>query len=113
MEAQSAPAGGFTNAALNGGYIVGSRGDTTASSAGGVNSVGQFTADGKGNVTGGAFDTVRDGNPTLKAAGTLSGTAGVYRVGADGRAAVTPNAGGNNVAQDMYPVRRARGSFLG
>src|SRR5258708_10224727 len=66
MEAQSAPAGGFTNAALNGGYIVGSRGDTTASSAGGVNSVGQFTADGKGNVTGGCFHPGGGGRPPPK-----------------------------------------------
>jgi len=112
MEAQSAPPGGFTNASLNGGYVVGSRGDTTASSAGGVNSVGQFTADGKGNVTGGSYDTVRDGSPSLNAAITSGGTASVYSVAANGRTTVTLNAGGTVVQQVMYLVSGARGFFL-
>jgi hypothetical protein len=112
MEAQSVPAGGFTNAALKGGYIVGSRGDTTASSAGGVNSVGQFTADGKGNVTGGSYDTVRDGSASLNAAITSSGTASVYSVAANGRTTVTLNAGGTVVQQIMYLVSGSRGFFL-
>src|SRR5258708_27894773 len=93
MEAQSAPAGGFTNAALNGGYIVGSRGDTTASSAGGVNSVGQFTADGKGNVTGGSFHTGGDGNPPPKPGVYFGGASSGFCRAAKRRADVTLDSG--------------------
>jgi hypothetical protein len=109
METQSAPAGGFTDASLSGGYVVGSRGDTTGS---GVNSVGQFSADGAGNVTGGSYDTVRDGSASLNAAITSSGTASVYSVAANGRTTVTLNAGGTVVQQIIYLASGSRGFFL-
>jgi hypothetical protein len=111
MEAQSAPAG-FTNASLSGGYVVSSRGDTTTSSAGGVNSVGQFSADAAGSVTSGSYDTVRDGSPSLNAAITSSGTASAYSVAANGRATLTLNAGGTVVQQTIYLASGSRGFLL-
>jgi hypothetical protein len=111
MEAQSTP-GAFTNASLNGGYAMGSRGDTNVSAAGGVNSVGQIVADGAGNIASGSYDTVRDGSPILNAAITSSGTASTYSVASNGRVIMTVNASGTVVQQTAYMVSGARGFFL-
>ena len=61
--------GTFTVASLpaGSGYVFGSQGDSSATLAvgalGGTNSVGQFTVDGNGGITGGSLDAVRDGSP--------------------------------------------------
>jgi hypothetical protein len=111
VEAQSAP-GTFTNASLSGGYVFGSHGDTNASAAGGVNSVGQFTTDGAGSVSSGSLDTVIDGNPSLGAAITSTGTASTYSVASNGRTLVTLNANGTVVQATLYLVSGSRGFFL-
>lgn len=111
LEAQSAP-GTFLNSSLNGGYIFGSRGDTTGSAAVGINSVGQFTTDGGGNVLSGTYDTVRDGSPSLGAAITSSGTASVYNVETNGRVSITLNANGTVIGLTGYLADSARGFFL-
>ena len=110
MEAQTAPAGGFTTATLSGGYVFGSRGDTAASAATGVNSVGQFSVDGAGNVKAGSYDTVRDGSATVGAAITASGSS--YAVQSNGRMAVTLSASGTPVGLTAYMVSGTRGFFL-
>jgi hypothetical protein len=112
MEAQSGPGGGFTNASLSGGYVFGSRGDTVASTAFGVTSLGQFNTDSAGNVSSGSYDTVRDGSPNLNATITSTGTASTYSVAANGRTTITLNASGTIVQETAYLVSGARGFFL-
>jgi hypothetical protein len=77
--------GGFTDLSLFGNYAFGSRGETFV---GGARTVGRFAADGVGNISLGAFDSVRDG-------GTLAATfsSGTYSpMSPNGRTAVTLNA---------------------
>jgi hypothetical protein len=110
MEAQTAPASGFAAATLTGDYVFGSRGDTTSSAAVGVNSVGQFSVDGAGNITAGSYDTVRDGSPTLGASITASGS--IYTVQPNGRTTITLSASGTPVGLTAYMVSGKRGFFL-
>ena len=108
-EAQRVPTGGFTNASFSGSFAFGSRGDTSASGAGGVNSVGQLVADGKGNITAGAFDWVRDGSPQV---GVTIGS-GTYTVGGSGRITTTLSAGAaGNIGDVIYLVSSTRAFFL-
>jgi hypothetical protein len=110
MEAQIAPVGGFTNASLNGNYAFGSRGDTAASAAFGVNSVGQFTTDGAGNITSGSYDSVRDGSPALNV--SITASAASISVAGNGRTTVTLNASGTPIQQILYTVNGSRAFFL-
>lgn len=110
MEAQVAPVGGFSNASLNGSYAFGSRGDTAASAAFGVNSLGQFTTDGGGNITSGSYDSVRDGSPSLNV--TITATAGSVSVASNGRTTVTLNASGTPIQEILYTVNGSRAFFL-
>ena len=102
-EAQQVPTGGFTNASFSGSYAFGSRGDTTTTGAGGANTVGQFAADGNGNITGGALDFVRDGNPQLGQ--TIA--SGPYVLASNGRITTTVGTGGS-----VYLVSPKRAFFL-
>jgi hypothetical protein len=108
-ETQQTPTGGFTKSSLSGSFAFLGHGDTSASAAGGVNSVGQFTADGNGNITGGSLDSVRDG--TAQLAQTLSASS--YLLAATGRLTSTLNtSGGGAVANVTYLVSPTRGFFL-
>jgi fibronectin-binding autotransporter adhesin len=103
-EAQQVPTGGFTNASFKGSFAFGSRGDTSASGAGGVNTVGQISVDGNGNITGGSLDFVRDGSPQL--AQTLG--SGTYSLASNGR--MTAALGASTAA--IYLVSPSRAFFL-
>jgi hypothetical protein len=108
-EAQQVPTGGFTNAHFKGSFAFGSRGDTSASGAGGVNSVGQLATDGNGNITGGAFDWVRDGSPQL---GVTIGS-GTYTLASTGRVTTTLSASAvGNIGDVIYLVSPSRAFFL-
>ena len=108
-ETQQAPTGGFTNASFSGSFAFGSRGDTSASAAGGVNSVGQFASDGNGNITGGTLDSVRDGSPQLGQ--TIS--ASTYTLASNGRVTSTLSASGaGTIAAVLYLISPTRGVFL-
>ena len=108
-EMQQAPVGGFNKASLSGSFAFGGRGDTSASGAGGVSSVGQFAADGNGNVTGGTLDSVRDGSAQL--AQTVAAT--TYSITAKGRVSMSfSSSGGGGTAIALYLVDPTRGFFL-
>lgn len=109
MEMQSNP-GTYSTASLptGMGYVFNSHGDTQAVGAGGVDSVGQFTTDGAGGITGGSYDTVRDGGASLGIALTSSS----YSVQANGRASITVNGPSPAVGQTAYLVSPTRGFFL-
>jgi hypothetical protein len=108
-EAQQVPTGGFTNAHFKGSFAFGSRGDTGASGAGGVNSVGQFVTDGNGNITGGAFDGVRDGSSQLG----VTIAAGTYTLASTGRVTTTLSASpAGNIGDVIYLVSPSRAFFL-
>jgi hypothetical protein len=110
-ESQSAIA--FSNSTLpaGSGFVLGSRGDTNNSGAGGVNSVGQFSVDGAGNITSGSYDTALDG-AAIQNASITTGAQSVYGVAANGRTTVSLNANGNVVQQILYLVSASRGFFL-
>ena len=107
--AQQIPTGGFTNASFNGSYAFGSRGDTTASGAGGVNSVGQITATGDGNISGGSFDWVQDGSPQLGQ--TIAAT--TYTLASSGRVTTTlsPSAAAT-ISDVLYMISPTRAFLL-
>jgi hypothetical protein len=103
-EAEAQTAGGFSNGSLAGGYAFGSQGDTSSFAA--AQTVGRFTADGSGRISGGAFDSVQDGN--VAAGVNFNGT---YSVDASGRAVVnlvTPN----GPVQEIYRLVSPRRAFL-
>jgi len=85
-------AGPFSNASLQGGLSFRGRGDTLTSSFG-ANSLGEFISDGNGNITGGSYDAVQDGNAAANVPLT-----GSYAVDSTGRAAITLN------PQGMSPI---------
>jgi hypothetical protein len=105
--AEKQSAGPFSAASLTGDYAFGSRGDTTAFLES-VRTVGRFTADGNGNISTGAFDSVEEGTQTTNAAFT-----GTYTLAASGRAAVTITpTSGSPVSQVFWMVSPARAFFL-
>jgi hypothetical protein len=105
-EGQSATT--FSNSSVSGGYAFGSQGDTLTSGQGGVRSVGAITAS-AGAVTGGAYDSVQDGNSVANQAIT----SGTYAVGSNGRTTVTLNpSAGNPISLVLWLVSSSRGFFL-
>lgn len=108
-ELQQPPTGGFTNASFKGSYALGSKGDTTGNAADGVNTVGQFAADGNGNITGGSLDWVRDGAPQL----TQTISASTYTLAANGRVTSTlPASGAGSIGDVIYLVSPSRAFFM-
>jgi hypothetical protein len=78
------PSGGFSSSNLNGNYVFSVTG--TAATNDFLALMGVFTADGKGNITGGVLDQ----NSTAQNGLLLETiTSGTYNVGADGRATGT------------------------
>jgi hypothetical protein len=100
--------GPFSNASLSGAYAFGSRGDD-GSFLFGVNTAGSLIADGKGNISTGAYDSVQDGNPRA----TNLGFSGSYAMAPNGRAAITLNpSGGAAIQQVFWIVSPSRAFFL-
>jgi hypothetical protein len=105
-EAQSG--GPFTNASFLGSYAFGSRADD-GFSVNGVNTVGLISGDGNGNISGGIFDSVADGND-------LNGVTinpGTYGVSPAGRATVNfTTSASTSVQQVFWFVSPSRAFFL-
>jgi hypothetical protein len=104
--AEQRTASSFDTASLHGSFAFKSSGDTPAS-IGGVNSVGSFIADGGGNITGGTYDTVSDGVPSLNNA-----IDGSYDVQSNGRVSVALNGGPAAIEEVGWLVDSSRGFFL-
>jgi hypothetical protein len=105
--AEKETAATFSPASLTGSFAFGSNGDTPANN-GGVHSVGLFTCDGNGNITAGAYDSVKDSNQT-----TNVGLTGSYTISSAGRAALTLNLQNGIVIQDvLWMVSPTRGFVL-
>ena len=88
----NSPSSGFSNTNLSGSYVFSTTGYDSSSNF--LTIMGVFSADGKGNVTGGAIDE----NRTLPSGGTKGNdvrqaniTAGTYNVASDGRPTGTSN----------------------
>jgi hypothetical protein len=96
----------FSSASLSGGYAFQTRGDTGNNIAG-LNTVGRFTADGTGNITDGALDSVEDGASSANIAFT-----GTYTMSAPGRAAVATNPSTGAEQQVFWMVSPARAFSL-
>lgn len=97
--------GTFTNGSLFGDYAFGSRGDTALD---GVRTVGRFYSDGAGNLSFGAFDSVRDG---ATARGTFN--TGTYTtMSPDGRTAVVLNSSSGTILEVFRMVSAQRAFFL-
>lgn len=97
----------YTNASLTGAYSFRSQGDTLTHNDG-VNSIGAFTGDGSGNISGGSYDSAQDGVPTLKA--TVTGT---YSLESNGRATINLAPQGTApVSQVAWMVGPGRFFFL-
>jgi hypothetical protein len=100
--------GAFTTASLNGGFAFGSRGDTTSSGVGGIQSVGRFSADGNGNITDGTQDLVEDGFNV--ASDTFSGT---YTLSSNGRVVASiGSAARGSLQETFWLVSPTRAFFL-
>ena len=98
----------FSAASLTGSFAFGSGGDTLNTVPGSVQSAGVFSSDGNGNVSGGTYDLVRDGNQA-----TNVGLTGSYTISVAGRAAVTLNLQNGITIQDVFwMVSPSRGFFL-
>ena len=96
----------FSTASFTGSFAFGSQGDTALNFAG-VNTVGRFTADGAGNITDGALDTVQDGTSSSNVSFT-----GTYTVTSNaGRVAVTLTSG-NSLSQILWMVSPSRAFSL-
>jgi hypothetical protein len=107
-EAQS---GTFSLATLAAGssYVFGSSGDTNLSGAQGIHSAGVFTADGAGNITGGAVDFVQ--NTTVNSNLAVSG--GTYTLAATGRGTLNLTLSGGTIGpQIFWMVNNTRAYFL-
>jgi len=90
----------FSTASLSGGYAFGSRGDSLAGSGDDARTVGRFSANGGGTITGGVFDSAEDG----VASSNVSFT-GTYTVDSDGRAALTLAPASNIILWMISPSR--------
>jgi hypothetical protein len=96
----------FSNNSLSGGYAFQSRGDTGNNIAG-LNTVGSFIADGAGNITNGALDSVEDGASSANISFT-----GTYAMSAAGRATVTLNPSTGTEQQVLWMVNPSRAFSL-
>lgn len=91
---------------LSGNYVFGSQGDT--STILGVRSAGGFTSDGTSQITGGAYDSVQDGNQIVNQPFT-----GSFTQTSNGRIAVTLNPnGGSPISEVFWMVNSGRAFFL-
>ena len=94
--------------ALSGNYVFGSKGDTTSNGSDAVHTVGGFTSDGTSAITGGAYDSVQDGNQIVDQPFT-----GSFTSSGNGRFVVTLNPqGGTPISEIFWMVSSTRGFFL-
>ena len=114
-EAQVAPAGGFSVAALPGSYVFGSSGDTSVSGSAGIHSTGVFTTDGNGNIESGsstvpgAVDYVQD--TTVNSNLAVSG--GTYTLASNGRGTINLTLTGGTISpQIFWTLNGTRAYFL-
>lgn len=97
----------FSNTSLTGPFCFRGRGDTIVSSFG-FNGLGAFVADGNGNVTSGAYDSVQDGSSSSDVPVT-----GSYAVGSNGRAAITLTPQGmNSIPLVVWMINSSSGLLL-
>jgi hypothetical protein len=96
----------FATTSFSGPYAFASTGDTTSFFEY-TNTVGQFSADGTGNVPAGALDNVTDGTTTANLPFT-----GTYTVASNGRVVVTLNATGGSIQQVYWLVSPTRAFFV-
>jgi hypothetical protein len=105
-EAQSG--GPFSNASFSGSYAFGSRADDIVT-VNGVNTVGEISGDGNGNISGGVYDSVRDGT----AYSGISIGPGTYSVSSNGRSLLNfATAISSSVQQIFWMVSPSRAFFL-
>ena len=93
--------------ALSGNYVFGSRGDTNNLGTNGAHTVGRFTADGSGNVSSGALDSVQDGNSIYN--GSFTGTNSAL---SNGRTVLSLSGSGISIQAVTWLVSSSRGFFL-
>jgi hypothetical protein len=106
-KAELQSSGPFALTSLQGGFVFHSSGDTLVEVEG-VNTAGEFTADGKGNIPSGSYDSVVDGVPIADAALT-----GSYDVASNGRATITLNpAGVSAIPEIAWLVSPSRAFFM-
>jgi len=96
----------FSLTSLSGGYAFGSSGDDN-SFLGGVKTVGSLVAGGDGTVSGGAYDSVQDGNPVANVSFT-----GSYTMDGAGRAVMTLSPGVNSTTQQILWMVNPQRAFL-
>jgi hypothetical protein len=109
--AEAQTGGPFSVATLAAGtsYVFGSSGDTSVSGTAGIHSAGVFTADGNGNLTGGAVDYVQD--TTVNSNLAVSG--GTYTLASNGRGTVNLTLTGGNISpQTFWMVNGTSAYFL-
>ncbi len=102
----------FSTSDFAGTYAFGSRADDNNSNGGinGQNTVGIITADGNGTITGGAYDSVQDGNSVANASIT---SGGAYTVFSDGSVIVNfTTSTGASIQQIFWLVSSQRAFFL-
>ena len=104
--AEAQTGGPFTDAMLSGSFVFGSSGDSGINVAA-IHTVGVFSADGSGAVTGGAFDSVQDGNVQSN----VPITGGIYNVASNGRATVALGSG-VLINQVLWMVSPTRAFYL-
>ena len=92
----------YSDASLSGSYAFGIQGDTLASTDA-VHTVGQLIADGNGNITGGAFDSVENGVTSTNL--SLTGT---YTVDSTGRGVITLTSSNGTVQEVFWLVSPSR-----
>jgi hypothetical protein len=94
--------------ALSGNYVFGSKGDTATNGSDAAQTVGGFTSDGTTAITGGAFDSVQDGNQIVDQPFT-----GSFTSSGNGRFVVTLTPqGGSPISEIFWMVSSTRGFFL-
>lgn len=97
----------FGSTALTGTYVFDFSG---VQGSGGLSQIGEFTADGAGNITGGLMDTNDAGAATPQ----VSITSGAYSVGSStGRGTATLVTAGTTYHLSFYVVSRGSSAFVG
>lgn len=93
--------------ALSGSYAFGSRGDTNDLGIDAAQTLGRFTADGSGNISSGAIDSVQDGNSVYN--GSFTGTNSAL---SNGRTVLSLSGSGISIQAVTWMVSSSRGFFL-
>jgi hypothetical protein len=100
------PGGGFSNSNLNGTYVFSTSGVDSNNGAF-LTVVGDFTANGSGGITGGAFDVAGVSSGILPNNAITSGS--TYKVGVDGRGQAFLNTAVGNIELDFVLTSSSHG----